>query len=80
MINFGIIPLILKNEEDYDSLSEGEELYIEGLATALRCEDEVTLTTKNKKIPLLLTLTDRQREILLSGGLLEYTKANGKEK
>ena len=80
LINFGIIPLILKNEEDYDSLSEGEELYIEGLATALRCEDEVTLTTKNKKIPLLLTLTDRQREILLSGGLLEYTKANGKEK
>ena len=80
LINFGIIPLVLKNEEDYDSLTEGEELYIEGLVTALKSEDEVILTTRNKKIPLLLSLTDRQREILLSGGLLEYTKRGGKEK
>ena len=80
LINFGILPLVLKCEEDYDALCEGDELYIEGLASAVKDSDEVTLRCKNKKIPLLLSLTRRQRDIILSGGLLEYTKANSEEK
>ena len=77
LINFGIIPLTLKNEKDYNAIDEGDEILIESLKDALRSSDAVTLVNKTKdiRIPLMLTLTARQREILLSGGMLNYTKS-----
>ena len=77
LINFGIIPFTLKNEKDYNAIDEGDEILIESLKDALKSSDAVTLVNKTKdiRIPLMLTLTARQREILLSGGMLEYTKS-----
>ncbi len=76
LINFGIIPFTLANEGDYDRIDEGDEIYIEGFASAIKQADCATLVNKTKgvSIPLSLSLTDRQRKILLSGGMLEYTK------
>ena len=78
LINFGIVPFTLENENDYDVIAEGDKIRINGLYEAVKGSDTAileNLTSKNS-IPLKLTLTDRQRQILLSGGLLEYTKAN----
>ena len=78
LINFGIVPMTLKNEADYDRFSEGDELYIEGFADAIAKADEVILVdkTNGERAALALNLTDRQRSILAAGGLLNYTKNN----
>lgn len=80
LINFGIVPLTFENPEDYDKISEGDELILTGFADAVAAADTVTLEDKTRdvKLPLRLNLTKRQREILGAGGLLNYTKANGK--
>ena len=77
LINFGIIPFTLFNEDDYDKLDMGDEIYIEGFAEAVKNKDVAILVNKKTGdvIPLNLNLTERQREILLSGGMLSYTKS-----
>ncbi len=75
LINFGILPLEFKNEEDYDTLSLGDGIKINGLSAAVAEADELMLVTEDgKKIPLLLSLSERQRKILAAGGLLNLTR------
>ncbi|MBQ9084634.1 MAG: aconitate hydratase [Clostridia bacterium] len=74
LINFGILPILLKNESDYDILAEGEELVIEGYRAAIADKDSITILAQDKKIEASLALSERQRKILLAGGLLNYTK------
>jgi aconitate hydratase len=75
LINFGIVPMTLKNESDYDRISEGAAIRIEGFAEAVRSSETAYLTLESgEKVELILNLTPRQREILLAGGMLNYTK------
>ena len=76
LINFGILPMTLANESDYDLFREGDELAIEGLRDAIASKDRVILKnlTTGDEAELVLQFSQRQREILLSGGTLNYTK------
>ncbi len=76
LINFGILPMTLENEADYDLIAEGDPIRIDGLFEAVKSADTATLVNEKtgKEIKLKLTLTARQREILLAGGTLNYTK------
>ncbi len=76
LINFGIVPMTLKNADDYEKFTQGDELEITGFAAAIRGENEATLVNKTTgaTAAVCLNLSDRQREILLAGGLLNYTK------
>ena len=76
LINFGIVPMTLENESDYDKISEGDEIAILGFKEAIEKGDKAYLTLKKtgEKLALNLSLSDRQREILLAGGTLNYTK------
>ena len=78
LINFGIVPMTLECEDDYDKLSEGDDLYIEGFRAAIEGSDSAVLVSRKNatRVPLKLTLTARQRAILLAGGMLNYTKNN----
>lgn len=83
LINNGILPLCLENETDYAALSEGDEITIdrvhEQIAAAARGEG-VTLRCGDREIKVRMTITPRQRDILLAGGLLNYTREQaGKE-
>ena len=80
LVNFGIAPITLKNEADYDKIAEGDEILIEGFGDAIASKNEATLLIKSsgEKIPLCLSFSARQREILLAGGTLNYTKAQSK--
>ena len=76
LINFGIVPMTLKNPEDYDKFNEGDALEIQGFANAVKGENEATLVNKTNgaTATLVLTLSPRQREMLTAGGCLNYTK------
>ena len=83
LINNGILPLCLENEGDYEALSLGDEITIdrvhEQIAAAARGEG-VTLRCGDREIKVRMTITPRQRDILLAGGLLNYTREQaGKE-
>ena len=79
LINFGIVPMTLANPDDYEYFAEGDQLAIEGFADAVASANEAILVNKTngKTAKLVLNLSARQREMLLAGGCLNYTK-NGR--
>ena len=76
LINFGIIPFTLEDPDDYELLSENDNISIDGFRNAIATADSVILKAGENEIKLSLNLTERQRKILLAGGLLNYTKEN----
>ena len=76
LINFGIIPLTFQNPDDFEKIAQGDDIEIKGFAEAIGGKEELVLENKTsgEKITLVLAATSRQREILLAGGLLNYTK------
>ena len=76
LINFGIVPMTLVCEDDYDKFSEGDDICIEGFKAAIAGAECATLVnrTTGATAKLSLAFTSRQREILLAGGTLNYTK------
>lgn len=78
LINAGIVPMTLKNENDYEFVSQGDELFIEDLFSAFeKGEVSVHNKTNGKTFTCVCAFTERQKEILKAGGLLAYTKQNG---
>jgi aconitate hydratase len=75
LVNFGIIPLSFKNLADYDKIEQGDEIEIPDIKKKLQNNEPVILIdkTKNVKIELGYSLSQRQKDILFAGGLLPYT-------
>lgn len=75
LINFGIVPFSFVNASDYDQLDQDDRLVIEGLANCVKGDGSAVLKneTKGQEIALKTVLSDRQKKILLAGGLLPYT-------
>ena len=76
LINFGIVPMTLQNAGDYDKFNEGDQIEIKDFAAAVAGENEAMLINKTTgaTAKLQLSLSSRQREMLLAGGCLNYTK------
>jgi aconitate hydratase len=74
LINFGIVPLTFTNGADYGRVQTGDEIEIPGIRGRLERGEDLVLVNKTRRgeIPLTLSLSDRQREILLAGGTLSY--------
>jgi len=73
LINFGILPLTFADAKDYDALREGARIRMEGVRGAVRQGREelvATILPSGTEITLKLQVTDREREILLAGGLI----------
>ncbi|MDY3240913.1 MAG: aconitate hydratase [Anaerovoracaceae bacterium] len=79
LINAGIMPLTFKNPEDYDKLSQGDDLVIENIYAGMD-SGEMILQDKNsgEALTLVCSFTDRQKAILKAGGLLKYVGLGGK--
>ena len=74
LINSGIIPLVLADESDYEKIAQGDELVIENAREkVLMPEFDVLDKTAGEKIHVRLEVSDRQRQMLLEGGLLNFT-------
>lgn len=82
LINAGILPLTFVSEADYDSISQGDILALKDVRKLV--EDGVTQfnvinKTTGKEIPVLCELSGRTKDIMLAGGLLDYTRENMKK-
>ena len=76
LVNAGILPLVFANPEDYDTVSQGEILSLDGIKDAIANGGEITVSVGDRKIALKTNLSERQRAIILAGGLLNYTREN----
>ncbi len=77
LINAGILPLTFVNEADYDKINQGDEIVLADVRADVEA-DMSHLTIVNKttgvEIPVLCELTGRTKDIILAGGLLDYTR------
>ncbi len=71
LINNGIIPFQFENPEDYDKINELDQIVIENLDQALKNKKAI-IETKTGEIPVKIDISDREGEILKSGGYLKY--------
>ena len=77
LVNAGILPLTFENEADYDCISQGDKLELSGLRAAVKDANSVIMKniSNGKEIALKIELSEREREIILAGGLLDYTRS-----
>ena len=77
LINAGILPLTFADEADYDKISLGDMLELDGVRGAIASGSAITVLNKTtgEKIQCVCELSERAKDIILAGGLLSYTKA-----
>jgi aconitate hydratase len=74
LINFCIVPIEFANPSDYDKINPDDELQIDNLLEVIKNSDSVKIKKKDGSFEFTgkLDLSQRDREILLSDGLLNY--------
>ena len=79
LINFGVLPLLFKSEEDYGKVEKGDKLLIRDVPGALKGGSDLKIEnlTRRCSFEVAANLNERERELLLNGGLLPYTKSKG---
>jgi aconitate hydratase len=77
LINFGIVPLTFKDPGDYEDLKQGAAVAIPDIRRKIAAgEKMLEVLIDNKPVQALLEVSDRHREILIAGGLLNWAKGN----
>lgn len=80
LINSGIIPMTFENEADYDSIDLSDELTIDNAIEQVKNADTIVVKnlTKGTQFNAKVSLSDRQVEMILAGGLLNFTRNQSK--
>ncbi len=78
LVNFGILPLVLTQQGDYDHINQGDVLRFREIRRQITSGNTVQLEnkTQGKTLSAEHNLSTRQVEILLAGGLINWIKAN----
>jgi aconitate hydratase len=76
LINFGILPLKFSKSEDYERIERGDRLILEDVERSLKGNQSYKIhnLTRNYSFEAFSDFNEREKEILLTGGLLPYTK------
>ena len=76
LVNFGILPLTFVNPDDYKKIDLNDVIVIKDVPETIKKSNEIiaTIEGKNTSIKLNHKLSPRQVEILLDGGLINWTK------
>jgi len=76
LVNFGIVPLEFIDEKDYDDIDQGDTVKVKNIREQLKNGDKVTVTnlTKGNDYTVKHSLSERQLEIMLAGGIINHFK------
>ncbi len=74
LINFGILPLEFANPQDYEMLQQGGRMVLRNVPEQIKNKDRILAEANGNRIELKINLTERNREIILAAGLLNYIK------
>lgn len=76
LINFGILPLVFIDSEDYDKIQQGEYLEIDNLIDSIKDNQtyKVRILDNNISFHVISNLNTKEKELVLHGGLLPYVK------
>ncbi|MGI5869661.1 MAG: aconitate hydratase [Kiritimatiellia bacterium] len=74
LVNFGIVPFSFADPADYDAVDAGDALVFDGIAEAIAGSGEMDVrnTTRGTAFKVKVALTERQKAIILAGGLMRY--------
>jgi len=80
LINSGILPLTFVDEKDYEDIEVGDVLKIENAVEQVRSGKKIIIVnvTKGKTFEVTLDVSDRNREILIAGGMINFVKSKKK--
>jgi aconitate hydratase len=73
LINFGILPLTFVNPQDYEEIGQNDQLVLKNIRNILEqgiSQFDIEIQKTGQKIPVKLEVTQRDRAILLAGGLI----------
>ena len=70
LINFGIIPFTFADAKDYDKIKAGDKIEIKGLKAAIEGDGTAVLKTAKGSFTVKTSLSDREKRLILRGGLL----------
>jgi aconitate hydratase len=75
LVNFGILPLVLANPADYERIHQGSKLSFPKIRKTIAAgAAEIPVVLEGKQIITILDVSQRQRKILLAGGILNQAK------
>jgi aconitate hydratase len=76
LVNFGIIPLTFADPADYERIENGDRVHAADIRGSIARNEPFTLIneTKGTEIRAVYDLSERQRQTLLDGGLLNHVK------
>ncbi len=74
LINFGIIPLTFDNPSDYELIKLADKIEFKDIKNIITHNKDLIIKVNDKPVKLNYTFTDRQKEILCAGGLLNWIK------
>ncbi|CAM3181583.1 aconitate hydratase [Filibacter tadaridae] len=80
LVNFGILPITFVDESDYNKLKQGDILAFSNLRSKIQAGNEfdIKIEGTNETIKVKHTLTKRQVDIMLKGGMINWVKSQQK--
>jgi aconitate hydratase len=79
LINFGILPMTFMTDDELERIQSGDHLSIEGILTLLKKGSAlgVVNTTQGGTFEVRVDLDPREKDVVMSGGLLEFLRQQG---
>lgn len=76
LINFGILPLIFVNPDDYDKIQQGDILEIADLIDSIKSDQvyRVRVVKRDIYFDVISNLHSKEKELIVQGGLLPYVR------
>ncbi len=75
LINFGIVPLVFSDPADYESIQQGDMIRVPAVSKAVaEGATEIVIKVDSRQVKTRLEVSDRQRRILLAGGILNLAR------
>ena len=74
LVNFGIVPFVFDDPAAYDAIKAGDALEFPDIKTAVQGDGKATVKADGKTFTVTAALSDREKHLILSGGLLASLK------